>query len=123
MSEVTFEPFQRVLVRSTENQAWSTSFFSHEQHSEDGLEYVCGGQSWNYCIPYEGNEHLLGTTDSPTPSEPEFKFGDKVEVSDNNIDWHKAIYYAACKNKASNLIALNEDLGLLRWKYCRHADW
>ena len=24
--------------------------------------YVVGGGKWEHCIPYEGNEHLLGTT-------------------------------------------------------------
>lgn len=26
--------------------------------------YYCVCASWNYCIPYEGNEHLLGTTEN-----------------------------------------------------------
>lgn len=27
--------------------------------------YYCISDVWNQCIPYEGNEHLLGTTDTP----------------------------------------------------------
>ena len=26
--------------------------------------YYCVYANWNYCIPYEGNEHLLGTTEN-----------------------------------------------------------
>ena len=124
MSEVKFEPFQRVLVRDHDDQYWKASFFSHAFECDVPRTYhtVCG--IYRQCIPYnEETAHLLGTGKSPTPPEPEFKFGDKVEVSNNNTDWHKAIYYAACKNKVSNLIALKENLGLIGWKYCRHADW
>lgn len=31
--------------------------------SNDCPYMVVGGIRWKYCIPFEGNEHLLGTTD------------------------------------------------------------
>ena len=127
MSEVKFEPFQKVLVRSTENQVWSTAFFSHEQHSEDGLEYICGGIAWNYCISYEGNEHLLGTTDSPTPPEPEFKFGDKVEASNDKITWTNAVYIRKVDGDYPHETVIKNPWGDHPREYhatfCRHADW
>ena len=54
-----FEPFQPVLVRRHEYEKWKCDIFSHK----DG-DYFCGvgGSSWNYCIPYHGNESLLRTT-------------------------------------------------------------
>ena len=59
--ECEFNPFDKVLVRDDyKDSKWSCEFFSHK--NEDGL-YVCIGQIWEKCIPYEGNEHLLGTTD------------------------------------------------------------
>ena len=124
MPEVKFEPFQHILARVTHSKIWFATLFSH--YTDDGEIATSTAHlfSPDAVLPYnDETAHLLGTTDDPTPPELEFKFGDKVEVSDNNLDWHKAIYYAACKNKASNLIALKEDLGLLGWKYCRHADW
>lgn len=33
---------------------------------ETYLYHCCGGDAyWHHCIPYEGNEHLVGTTNSP----------------------------------------------------------
>lgn len=59
--EYEFNPFDKVLVRDDyKDSKWSCEFFSHK--NEDGL-YVCIGHIWENCIPYEGNEHLLGTTD------------------------------------------------------------
>lgn len=59
------KPFDRVLVRDINHDPWAISLFSREIIDEtDGLicKYECSnGTCWNYCIPYEGNEHLLGT--------------------------------------------------------------
>ena len=57
--KVELKPFDKVLVRNFSKDKWSISFFSFKK--EDF--YVCLNHcSWNQCIPYEGNEHLLGTT-------------------------------------------------------------
>lgn len=58
--ELQFKPFEKVLVRDSYDDMWRTSFFSHIK--EDNGKYVTTGLSWKFCIPYEGNEHLLGTT-------------------------------------------------------------
>ena len=57
-----FKPFDKVLVRDRDTQCWSCSLFSHTK-STDG--YNAGGLIWSQCIPYEGNEHLVGTTGKP----------------------------------------------------------
>lgn len=56
-----FKPFDKVLVRDNDTEQWRADFFSHMHNGW----YVCGGARWRYCIPYEGYEHLLGTTDKP----------------------------------------------------------
>ena len=57
--KVELKPFDKVLVRDFSRDKWVISFFSFKK--EDS--YVCINHcSWNQCIPYEGNEHLLGTT-------------------------------------------------------------
>lgn len=61
--EKTFEPFQRVLVRDVIDQQWMCDFYSHYSESEE--THYCVSASYKYCIPYEGNEHRLGTTDEP----------------------------------------------------------
>ncbi len=57
--KVELKPFDKVLVRDFSKDKWSISFFSFK--NEDF--YVCiNNCSWNQCIPYIGNESLLGTT-------------------------------------------------------------
>lgn len=60
--ELQFKPFEKVLVRDSIYDVWRASFFSHIK--EDNERYVTIGLCWKFCIPYEGNEHLLGTTDN-----------------------------------------------------------
>ena len=57
--KVELKPFDRVLVRDFEDQAWQVSLFSYK---DSDSYYCCNGCAWNKCIPYIGNESLLGTT-------------------------------------------------------------
>lgn len=43
---------------------WRYDFFSHYKPEKRNGEYVCTGRSYKHCLPYKGNEHLLGTTKS-----------------------------------------------------------
>lgn len=54
-----FKPFDKVLVRDYNDNEWKCDFFSNM--NEHGY-YNCINSWWHQCIPYEGNEHLLGTT-------------------------------------------------------------
>ena len=56
---IELKPFDRVLVRDFEDQAWQVSLFSYK---DSDSYYCCNGCAWNQCIPYIGNESLLGTT-------------------------------------------------------------
>lgn len=58
-----FKPFDKVLVRDDSQSKWNGDFFTHMD--EDGLWHICISGAWLYCIPYEGNEALLGTNDNP----------------------------------------------------------
>ena len=60
--EHQFKPFEKVLVRDSYENKWRASFFSHIK--EGYAKYVTTGLVWKFCIPYEGNEHLLGTTNN-----------------------------------------------------------
>ena len=57
--KVELKPFDKVLIRDFESQAWRVSFFGYK---DSDSYYCCNGCSWNQCIPYIGNESLLGTT-------------------------------------------------------------
>ena len=56
--KVELKPFDKVLVRDSKSDYWRATLFSHV--NENGC-YYCVWAGWTYCIPYEGNEHLLGT--------------------------------------------------------------
>ena len=60
--EHQFKPFEKVLVRDSYDDMWRASFFSHIK--EDDGRYVTTCLTWRFCVPYEGNEHLLGTTNN-----------------------------------------------------------
>lgn len=57
--KVELKPFDKVLVRDRKSDKWRVNLYGYK--SSDG-PYYCVYAGWNYCIPYEGNEHLLGTT-------------------------------------------------------------
>lgn len=65
-SECPFKPFDKVLVRDNDEQAWCANYFSHYKNAPDYF-YVCINGIYHYCIPYnEHTAHLLGTTDPYT---------------------------------------------------------
>ena len=59
-----FKPFDKVLVRDSESDKWRCAFYSHFE--PNGI-YHYGTIIGMYamCIPFEGNEHLVGTTKNP----------------------------------------------------------
>lgn len=61
----SFKPFDKVLVRSYNDLPWKIDLFNSFE-SNYNYPYCCLGAAHKQCIPYEGNEHLLGTTNSPT---------------------------------------------------------
>lgn len=63
--ETQFKPFDRVLVRDDDEGVWNADFFGRKKEVGEFQFVSMGGQAWRYCIPYEGNERLLGTTDKP----------------------------------------------------------
>lgn len=59
-----FKSFDKVLVRDDDDEEWMCNLFSRLDEYGD---YVCVGSicSWKQCIPYEGNEHLVGISNKP----------------------------------------------------------
>lgn len=57
--KVELKPFDKILIRDFKNQVWQVSLFGYKDANN---YYCCNGSCWNHCIPYKGNEHLLGTT-------------------------------------------------------------
>jgi hypothetical protein len=63
-NEPQFKPFDRVLVRGTNNSLWVPRLFDRYQQSKK-IYWCQDGSYYEFCIPYEGNQHLVGTTDKP----------------------------------------------------------
>lgn len=60
----TLVPFEsRVLVRDNIDEVWLPCFFGGICNNNNYPYRIVGGERWKCCIPYEGNEHLLGKTD------------------------------------------------------------
>lgn len=59
------KPFDKVLVRDSDEQFWRIEFFSHYK-STSRCPFLCLNGGYVYCIPYEGNEYLLGNANMPT---------------------------------------------------------
>ena len=57
--KVELKPFDKVLVRNSKSDKWRANLFGYIDKDE---YYRCVYANWVYCIPYTGNEHLLGTT-------------------------------------------------------------
>ena len=57
-----FKPFDKVLIRVGNNSKWTCDFFSYYHN---GCFHCVGTDDWSQCIPFDGNETLLGTTDMP----------------------------------------------------------
>lgn len=55
----TLKPFDKVLVRVETGDTWDIDFFGYYNKGF----YNTTGCQYKQCIPYAGNEHLLGTTE------------------------------------------------------------
>jgi hypothetical protein len=67
ISEHKFKPFEKVLCRDYKDSVWDVDFFGFKvkNETETSFIYRCVGNIYKYCIPYKGNEHLLGTSKDP----------------------------------------------------------
>lgn len=59
-----FKPFDKVVVREGKSWPWRATFYSH-YYPVTYHHYTTSGAPINDILPYEGNEHLVGTTDEP----------------------------------------------------------
>ena len=63
-NEPQFKPFDKVLVRNDDEEIWQPRLY--EMYSGGTEKHYCqDGQGYLQCIPYEGHEHLVGTTNKP----------------------------------------------------------
>ena len=58
------KPFGRVLAKETKDDYWEIDFFS-SYTGEKKKPYMCLTGTYEYCIPFKGNEKYLGKTENP----------------------------------------------------------
>ena len=60
MEKHQFKPFDKVLVRDSDQGIWKVGLYSHYEKKSD--IHVCAGSYYIQCIPYnENTAHLIGT--------------------------------------------------------------
>ena len=110
------KPFDKVLVRDNDGESWEISIFGRYVEGDPVFPYICINEHYKQCIPYEGNESLLGTTTSPKP-EYEFKDGDPVIVW-NSFDSNTK-YIAVFKRKTEKYYITYSQTGTIyTWDSC-----
>lgn len=62
--KVEFKPFDRVLCRDGVGKEWHIDLFESVLTDNSEYNYKCMVNVWKICIPYKGNEYLLGTTNN-----------------------------------------------------------
>lgn len=75
---------------------WKYNIFSHYEN-DPVYKHACVFGTYEYCIPFKGNEHLLGTDITPESlglkTRITFEFGEKVEVRNYSHEkWTQATY-------------------------------
>ena len=115
-----FEPDQLVLVRENDMQVWRLTHYSHTVEGRD-WNVTIDGKVWasQFIIPYAGNEHLLGTTESTTPKwEP--KPGELVAVKDMfDHAWRARIFVKIDEDdKYQCFCAQDDNDGYASWDLC-----
>lgn len=64
-NEPQFKPFDKVLVRK-DGGVWCCAFFSHMDYSlVTPTVITTDDNAYKHCIPYEGNQELVGTCNEP----------------------------------------------------------
>lgn len=118
-----FKPFDKVIFKyKNKSYIWVCGFFSNY---EDGDIYLIGNDvafslDEYDILPYEGNEHLVGTTDDP---EEEVKLGECEYVLGIYFDarWHPHLKDPFLFGKVKGLIKLVDceyfDFGVFNLMY------
>lgn len=100
-NEIGFKAFDKVLVRDSYADVWEIDLFEYDNTDVSEYGYKCLHSSWRECVPFEGNEHLLGTSDSPQEGCPKEETEKKDEVSENygySVEYFKRNDVVLCRD-------------------------
>ena len=99
-----FKPFDKVLVLLGTEKVWTCDLYSHYDN-----EYKCHRTFKGYLLPdeeilpYEGNEHLVGTTDEPD-EDVKLEEGEWIMVANDYTaiaQWYSVRQYYKIDNSLS----------------------
>lgn len=82
-----------VLVRDIDGQSWRYSFLSHKDPEDPRDMPFSTTSGWfKHCVPYVGNEHLVGARDkweapAAETEKKDFRFGAKVQIQIGDKTW------------------------------------
>lgn len=66
VDEHGFETFEKVLVRDKDTEIWHPTFFAEYTENDEYPYGTTDYHGWKQCIPFKGNESLVGKKDSPS---------------------------------------------------------
>lgn len=78
--ENNLKPFDKVLVRNYDYEDWKIDVFEKYDRLTESY-YICMKNSWNQCIPYEGNEYLFETSNSLQEENKKEDYTDEYEIN------------------------------------------
>ena len=115
-----FKPFDKVLIKPSKFDGWRCDLYSHYDEENENHETFKGYMIQDQdIISFEGNEHLIGTTDKPD-EEVMLKPGEWVMVTDYNdfsqYGWALRNFMAIQNSTNSFLARASEDIPF-RWDY------
>ena len=120
-----YKPFDRILVR--EGGEWTPDIYSY--YNENKNKHWCLSFGWleeDQILPYEGNEHLVGTTDEP---EEEIKLEEEewlmVSSSDDFLPCDWQLYKFVGLDESDDYLLANKYVWRpSKWEYAiRFSDF
>lgn len=112
------KPFDKVLVRDENGEIWEIDIFGRYEEDDHVYPYRCISERYRQCIPYEGNESLLGTTTTPEPKY-EFNDGNPVIVWNNYNPNYKYVKVFKCKvDKMYRTYLFDDECQYESWDNC-----
>lgn len=114
-----FKCKDEIIYRLRDTDLWQYGIFSHYNVSSGDVHIVGGVISKNWKIlPYEDNQHLVGTTDNPE-EEITLEQGELVVVSEmaGDISVGSIRHFSKVNNDFIYCYSTNEDY-TIAWHYC-----
>lgn len=120
--EKKFKPFDKVIVRDHE-EVWQPDLYGFWDKCRDRHQTMMNNSiAADDLLPYEGNEHLVGTVDSPD-EEIFINYGTELMAMTKNKNWIYATFVSThCTDNYFTVTLSNgEDIRVA--EICRFSDF